>query len=62
MATRDIKINGGTIPITVHEENGLHIIEIDGVKWVETPNQMHATVLFNMLADHVTEYMQYKIK
>ncbi len=62
MTTRDIKINGGTIPITVHEENGLHIIEIDGVKWVETPNQMHAAVLCNMLADHVTEYMQYKIK
>lgn len=62
MATRNIKIRGGTIPITVHEEDGLHIIDIDGVKWVETPNQMHAAVLFNMLADHVTEYMQYETK
>lgn len=62
MATRDIKIKGRTIPITVHEEDGTHIIEIDGVKWVETPNKMHAAVLFNMLADHVTEYMQYEMK
>ncbi len=62
MAIRDIKINGGIIPITVHEENGLHIIKIDGVKWVETTNQIHAAVLFNMLADHVTEYMQYESK
>jgi len=60
MATREINIPGGKIPVTVHEENGVHIIEIDGVKWAETANKTHAAVLFNMIADHITEYVQYE--
>lgn len=50
---------GFSIPIEVHEENGEHIISIDGTEWVRTKNYMHATVLFNMLANHVAEYVNY---
>ena len=60
---RQIEIKDGfTIPIEVHEESGEHVISIDGTEWVRTKNYMHATVLFNMLAEHVTEYVNYTKK
>lgn len=58
--TREIKVNGGSIPVNVEENNGVHVITIDGVVWVETDNYIHATVLFNMICDHITEYMHYE--
>lgn len=51
---------GNTIPIKVREEDGEHIITIDGVEWVRTRNMTHATVLFNMMYEHITEYMTYQ--
>lgn len=51
--------NGKQIPVKVWEEDGEHIIAIDGVEWVRTDNRVHAAVLFNMIADHITEYMTY---
>ena len=59
-----IKIPGGTIPITlirdVDEEGEFFTIEIDGVEWCGSPNKIHAIVLFEMMKDHITEYMNYK--
>lgn len=52
--------DGNTIPAKVREEDGEHIITIDGVEWVRTENYMHATVLFNMMVEHITEYMTYR--
>ena len=60
MAIKEISINGGTIPISVEENNGIHTITVDGVEWVKTENITHAAVLFNMMADHITEYMDFK--
>lgn len=51
---------GHTIPIEVVESEGMHFIYVDGVLWVPTDNQTHAAVLFNMMADHLTEYMNYQ--
>ena len=60
--TEKIIINekGDTIPITVSENNGVFGIDIDGVEWCSTNNQVHATVLFNLMKDHITEYMHYE--
>lgn len=62
--TRMIQIDksGTTIPVTVQEKDGKHVIDIDGVVWVETENKVHAAVLFNMICDHITEYVSYKAK
>jgi len=35
-------------------------IYIDGVFWCTTKTRTHAVVLFTMLTDHVTEYMNYE--
>ena len=62
MASREVKINelGDTIKIEVKEIDGLHTIIVDGVKWVELDNMMHAAVIYNMLCDHITEYMNFE--
>lgn len=62
MVVNDVVINdkGDTIPVSVDEENGTHVIRIDGVEWVRTDNYMHATVLFNMISEHITEYVHYE--
>lgn len=48
-----------TVPIKVEEIDGEHIITIDGIEWVRTTNMVHAAVLFNMMHDHITDYIQY---
>lgn len=53
---------GHTIPIKVREENGEHIVTVDGVEWVRTRNITHATVLFSMMYEHLTEYMSYSLR
>ena len=56
-----IKIIGGEIPITLSQDpEGDYIIDIDGVEWVVTDNPTHATVMFVMMKDHITEYMHYQ--
>lgn len=61
--TKDIYINdkGNAIPVSVNRYGNEHIIKVDGVEWVRTINQTHAAVLFNMIADHITEYVTYEI-
>ncbi len=59
-----IKIIGGEIPIVLYLDSDadgeFYFIEIDGIEWVAVDNQMHATVLFNMMKDHITEYVHYE--
>lgn len=59
---KDVVIDGAghTIPVEVEEIDGEHIITVDSVVWVRTENYMHAAVLFNLIADHITEYMNYE--
>ena len=65
LRTEEIKITGGEIPITLCQDNDqegeFYTIDIDGVEWVMTENQMHAVVLFDMMKDHITEYMHYEM-
>ena len=51
---------GNNIPIKIGREGEERIITIDGVEWVRTNNITHAAVLFNMMREHITEYMTYK--
>lgn len=52
------------IPISLskYEEDGepYFVIDIDGVEWLCTENQVHAVVLFDMMREHITEYYNYK--
>jgi hypothetical protein len=60
---RKVKISDDFyIEVKVEPIGDEHIISIDGVEWVRTNNYVHATVLFNMIADHITEYMHYEKK
>lgn len=60
-----IKITGGEIPITLcldkDREGEYYTISIDGVEWVTVESQMHAVVLFEMMKDHITQYMHYQM-
>lgn len=56
----EIDEEGTQIPVRVELIDEEHIITIDGVEWVRTDNQVHATVLFNMIIDHITEYVSYR--
>lgn len=58
---RQVKVPGGEITVEVIGENGAHMIYVDDVLWVVTDNQVHAAVMFHMIADHITEYMNYEI-
>ena len=53
---------GNTITVRVEQVGEEHIITIDGVEWVKTENYVHATVLYNMISEHITEYVHYKSK
>jgi hypothetical protein len=53
---------GNTITVRVEQIGEEHVITIDGVEWVRTGNYVHATVLYNMISDHITEYMHYESK
>jgi len=48
------------IPITLNKDGENHIISIDGVTWAETTNKTHAAVLFELMKDNITDYMNYK--
>lgn len=60
----DIRINesGDTIPVSAEVSGDEHIIKIDGVEWVRTTNYIHASVMFNMICNHITEYMNYELR
>lgn len=58
-----IKIKGGEIPIVLYsnedEEGVFYTIEIDGVEWLASVNRTHAVLLFEMMKDHINDYMHY---
>lgn len=58
-----IKIQGGEIPIVMYsnedEEGVFYTIEIDGVEWLASVNRTHAVLLFEMMKDHIADYMHY---
>lgn len=57
----DIKIKKDfIIKIALMQEKDTYIIAIDGVEWLQTQNEMHAAVLFELLKDHVTQYVHYE--
>ena len=59
-----IAIPGGKMPITLNanEDDTFFTVAIDGVEWLHTKNRMHAVVLFEMMREHITEYVQYETK
>lgn len=57
-----IAIEGGIIEIKLlQDEDDIYYITIDGVEWCDTEAEHHALILFELLRDHVTEYMTYKV-
>lgn len=56
-----IPIEGGEIPIRLLEDpEGEFLITIDNVEWASVAAYHHAVILFEILADHITEYMHYE--
>lgn len=57
---------GFEIPIALladKDQNGdFYYVRIDGVPWLYADNRVHAVVLFEMMRDHITEYVQYTRK
>lgn len=67
MVLREEKVkvyDGFEIPITLEGEeidgDMEFTIYIDNVYWVTLENQVHAVVLFELMKDHITEYMHYE--
>lgn len=50
---------GFDLPITLEKEGETYIVSIDGVEWVRTDNQMHATVMFHMMRENISDYVTY---
>ena len=50
---------GFDLPITLEKEGETYIVSIDGVEWVRTDNQMHATVMFHMMRENIADYVTY---
>lgn len=62
--TEDIEVDGGTIPINLWCARGKNCetwgIEVGGIEWASgILTSFHATTLFNILRDHLTEYVHY---
>ncbi len=62
-----IKINEGfEIPIALladKDQNGdFYYVRVDGVPWLYADNRVHAVVLFEMMKEHLTEYVHYEQK
>lgn len=69
LKTRQLEIEGGTIPITLwrredeeYEEVISFGVDVDGVEWFEIESEMHAIVLFTMMSEHLLEYMRYRAR
>ena len=59
-----IAIEGGEIPIILKavkdkNEKVFYFVYIDGITWLATENTTHAIILYSMLRDNITDYMQY---
>lgn len=65
-----LDVEGGAIPLTLWKTSlnvtdepiqDSYILEVDGVEWFKTSSMMHAAVLFELMHDHLTEYMHYEL-
>jgi hypothetical protein len=63
----EVEIDGGetmlsetSIPITLSKQGDEFVVSIDSVEWVRTENSVHASILYEVLRENVTEYMEYK--
>ena len=60
-----IRIDGGLIPIKLlgHKLDPTSAvadkftIELDRVKWLETDSALHASVLYSIMQEHITDYL-----
>lgn len=61
MEIRKEKVDGVgfDLPITLEQNGDKFTVAIDGVVWVETDNQMHATVMFHMMRENIADYVTY---
>ena len=62
-----IKVKEGfEIPIALladKDQNGdFFYVRVDGVPWLYADNRVHAVVLFEMMKEHLTEYVHYEPK
>ena len=62
----EIEAEGGTVPINLwkrQEEDGSEVwgVDVDGGEWFEIDNEMHAIVLFQLMAKHITDYVHYVV-
>lgn len=55
---------GFDLPIELEEsilnEESYYIVLIDGVEWFTSNSKMHAIILYELLKDHVSEFMHYE--
>lgn len=57
-----LQINNGSMPIALSKDNNCYTVSVDGVEWVKTSNMVHSVVMFEMMKDHITEYMHYEAR
>ena len=50
------------MPIALSKDNNCYTVSVDGVEWVKTSNMVHSVVMFEMMKDHITEYMHYEAR
>ena len=62
MLQKDIVINenGDTIPVKYEEIDGLHFVSVNDELWATSENDLYAQVIFNLIANHVTDYLEFK--
>ena len=58
----NIKIPSGAIPINLWKKpsDEVYGVSVDGVDWFVTGSMMHAVVLYTMMSEHLTDYMNYR--
>lgn len=55
-----VEIPGGAIPLTIEALGDEFLISVDGEQWCEARSQRHAVIIFEMLLEHLTEYMHFE--
>ena len=59
-----VKNSEVTIPLTLNhgeDKDGVfYSLAVDDVEWICTRNKIHAVVLFEMMKDHIMEYMHFE--
>lgn len=60
-----IQVEGGEIEILFYTETDgkktIFIVMVDDIPWVIDENPIHVSILYSMMRDHFTEYMNYFI-